>query len=199
MSSSKALCFSGLSLVSVATAPSMVSRTEPVIAAQAIPTIVWVRARRPTAGRAGGQPSRIGVHRPIGLLATPFDRVAGRAEPSNQGGTRGGGRTRSEVTAIEGRAQPADRRDAGPGAAPDAVRGQDLHRPPRRRPLLGLSPTTEIVEELRDLRYLEMLGLEGRDYQLDADRLGGSSANERMQLCRYAGSCPGEPRPSTSR
>src|SRR5262249_30941025 len=45
-------------------------------------------------------------------------------------------------------------------------------------------------EELRDLRYVEILGLEGRDYQLTLTDLGRDNANERMSLCRYAGSFP---------
>jgi predicted ATPase with chaperone activity len=55
---------------------------------------------------------------------------------------------------------------------------------------ISLNPMTEIVEELRDLRYVEILGLDGRDYQLTLTDLGRENANERMGLCRYAGSFP---------
>jgi len=57
---------------------------------------------------------------------------------------------------------------------------------------LGLSPQlmVGIIEELRELRYLEVLGLEGRDYQLTLTDAGKEQANERMRLCRYAGHAP---------
>ncbi|MBI2704307.1 MAG: AAA family ATPase [Actinobacteria bacterium] len=55
---------------------------------------------------------------------------------------------------------------------------------------LSLQATTEIVEEMRELRYVEILGLDGRDYQLALTDLGRESANERMTLCRYAGAVP---------
>lgn len=57
---------------------------------------------------------------------------------------------------------------------------------------LGLYPLVinEVVEELRELRYLEVHGLEGRDYQLGLTEFGREAANERMRLCRYAGAVP---------
>lgn len=55
---------------------------------------------------------------------------------------------------------------------------------------VNLQAMTEMVEELRELRYIEILGLEGRDYQLALTDLGRENANERMSLCRYAGSVP---------
>jgi hypothetical protein len=57
---------------------------------------------------------------------------------------------------------------------------------------LGLSPQlmVGVIEELRDLRYLEVLGLEGRDYQLTLTDSGKEMANERMRLCRYAAHAP---------
>lgn len=57
---------------------------------------------------------------------------------------------------------------------------------------LGLSPqlVTGVVEELRELRYLEVLGLDGRDYQLTLTDAGKEQANDRMRLCRYAGHAP---------
>jgi hypothetical protein len=57
---------------------------------------------------------------------------------------------------------------------------------------LGLSPAlmVEVVEELRSLRWLEVLGLEGRDYQLTLTEAGRAQANDRLQLCRYAGIAP---------
>lgn len=47
-----------------------------------------------------------------------------------------------------------------------------------------------IVEELRRLRYLEVSGLEGRNYLLRLTELGYQHALERMQLCRYGGALP---------
>ena len=57
---------------------------------------------------------------------------------------------------------------------------------------LGLSPQlmVDVVEELRELRYLEVLGLEGRDYQLTLTNVGKDMANDRLRLCRYAGHAP---------
>jgi hypothetical protein len=57
---------------------------------------------------------------------------------------------------------------------------------------LGLSPQlmVGVIEELRDLRYLEVLGLEGRDYQLTLTDRGKEMANERLRLCRYASFAP---------
>lgn len=57
---------------------------------------------------------------------------------------------------------------------------------------LGVTPQLMIgmVEELRELRHLEVLGLDGRDYQLTLTDAGKEQANERMRLCRYAGAAP---------
>ena len=57
---------------------------------------------------------------------------------------------------------------------------------------LCLNPAlmNELVEELRELRYLEVHGLEGRDYLLGLTDLGREAAQERMRLCRYAGAVP---------
>jgi len=57
---------------------------------------------------------------------------------------------------------------------------------------LCLSPMlmTTVVEELRDLRYLEVQGLEGRDYLLAPTDAGRAQAADRMQLCRYVGPAP---------
>ncbi len=55
---------------------------------------------------------------------------------------------------------------------------------------LSVSVTNKFVEELRDLRYLEVLGLEGHDYILTLTEHGREAANERMRLCRYAGATP---------
>ncbi len=49
---------------------------------------------------------------------------------------------------------------------------------------------TEVVEELRELRYIEVHGLEGRDYQLGLTDFGREVAGERMRLCRFAGAVP---------
>ena len=55
---------------------------------------------------------------------------------------------------------------------------------------LGASITNKVVEELRELRYFEVLGLEGHDYTLTLTDQGREAANERMRLCRYAGAAP---------
>lgn len=57
---------------------------------------------------------------------------------------------------------------------------------------LALSPflINEIVEELRDLRYMEVQGLQGRDYILALTEAGSQRALERMQLSRYTGAAP---------
>jgi DNA-binding Lrp family transcriptional regulator len=57
---------------------------------------------------------------------------------------------------------------------------------------LRLSPMllTGIVEELRELRLIEIQGLDGRDYRLALTEAGRQQANDRMQLCRYAGAAP---------
>jgi hypothetical protein len=57
---------------------------------------------------------------------------------------------------------------------------------------LALSPALleGIIEDLRELRWIEVLGLEGRDYQLTLTSAGKEQANERLRLCRYAGPTP---------
>ncbi|MCX7620778.1 MAG: hypothetical protein N2037_08060 [Acidimicrobiales bacterium] len=57
---------------------------------------------------------------------------------------------------------------------------------------LCISPAlvSKVVEELRELRYLEVQGLDGRDYQLALTELGREQANERMRLSRYSGAIP---------
>ena len=57
---------------------------------------------------------------------------------------------------------------------------------------LALSPliVTTVVEELRELRAIEIQGLDGRDYRLALTEAGRQQANDRMQLCRYAGAAP---------
>ena len=57
---------------------------------------------------------------------------------------------------------------------------------------LGVSLTimSGVVEELRDLRYLDLLGVDGRDYVFELTELGRESAHERASQCRYAGCAP---------
>jgi hypothetical protein len=57
---------------------------------------------------------------------------------------------------------------------------------------LGLSPVlmAEVVEELRALSWVEVLGLDGRDYRLTLTDAGRDQANDRLRLCRYAGVAP---------
>ncbi|HEY6533290.1 MAG TPA: hypothetical protein VIY72_13355 [Acidimicrobiales bacterium] len=57
---------------------------------------------------------------------------------------------------------------------------------------LALSPglMTKVVEDLRDLQFLEVQGMDGRDYRLAATGPGRQQANDRMQLSRYVGPVP---------
>jgi len=57
---------------------------------------------------------------------------------------------------------------------------------------LGISMAimSKVVEELRDLRLLDLLGMEGRDYIFDLTEQGRDHARERVSLCRYAGHAP---------
>lgn len=57
---------------------------------------------------------------------------------------------------------------------------------------LALSPVlmNSVVEELRELRYLEVQGMEGRDYLLTTTQAGKDQATDRMQLSRYTGPAP---------
>jgi hypothetical protein len=65
---------------------------------------------------------------------------------------------------------------------------------------LGLSVAiiTNVVEELRDLRHIDLLGLEGRDYIFELTEQGRDTARERMELSRYAGIAPVSLRDYTS-
>jgi hypothetical protein len=47
-----------------------------------------------------------------------------------------------------------------------------------------------VVESMRHLRYIEVMGLEGRNQLLSLTELGHEQAMERMELCRYAGPVP---------
>jgi hypothetical protein len=57
---------------------------------------------------------------------------------------------------------------------------------------LRLSPgiMTKVVEDLRDLSFLEVQGMDGRDYLLAPTAAGRQQANDRMQLSRYMGPVP---------
>ncbi len=55
---------------------------------------------------------------------------------------------------------------------------------------LSLAVITTVVEELRDLRHIDLLGLEGRDYIFELTEQGRDTARERMELSRYAGIAP---------
>jgi hypothetical protein len=55
---------------------------------------------------------------------------------------------------------------------------------------LSLAVITVVVEELRDLRHIDLLGLEGRDYKFELTEQGRDTARERMELSRYAGVAP---------
>ena len=57
---------------------------------------------------------------------------------------------------------------------------------------LALSPTLmeRIIEQLRDMHYLEISGREGRNLLVTLSGVGRDQAAERMQLSRYAGKVP---------
>lgn len=55
---------------------------------------------------------------------------------------------------------------------------------------IATSIATTIVEELRELRYLEVQGLEGRNYTLALTEAGRQQATDRVRLCRYTGRVP---------
>ena len=57
---------------------------------------------------------------------------------------------------------------------------------------LSLSPNlmTAVIDELRELKLLEVLGLEGHNYIVALTQFGREQANDRLRQCRYAGSAP---------
>jgi hypothetical protein len=55
---------------------------------------------------------------------------------------------------------------------------------------LGPWLVTKVVEELRDLQFVEVQGIDGRDYLLAPTSAGRQQANDRMQLSRYVGPVP---------
>jgi hypothetical protein len=59
-----------------------------------------------------------------------------------------------------------------------------------RKLALGPVLMTQTVEILRDLRFLEVQGMDGRDYLLAPTQTGRQQANDRMQICRYVGPAP---------
>ena len=48
----------------------------------------------------------------------------------------------------------------------------------------------KIVQELREKKEIEVLGMVGRDYTLALTGLGQAHANDRLAQSRYAGACP---------
>ena len=57
---------------------------------------------------------------------------------------------------------------------------------------LALHPNlmTGIIDELRDLRLIEVLGLEGHNYIVGLTEYGREQANDRLKQSRYAGAAP---------
>ncbi len=55
---------------------------------------------------------------------------------------------------------------------------------------LSVSLMERVLEDLRDLRLIEVASSEGRNLMLTLSDLGKTQANERMQLCRYVGPVP---------
>ncbi len=55
---------------------------------------------------------------------------------------------------------------------------------------LSVALMSKVIEDLRDLRHIEVLGLDGYDYTLELTLQGRDQAADRMTLCRYAGAAP---------
>jgi hypothetical protein len=57
---------------------------------------------------------------------------------------------------------------------------------------LAMSPVlmTKVIEEMRDRKLFEVIGIEGRDYIVQLTDEGRRQAVERMSLCRYIGPAP---------
>ncbi|MCC5953110.1 MAG: AAA family ATPase [Acidimicrobiia bacterium] len=57
---------------------------------------------------------------------------------------------------------------------------------------LALSPVVveDLLEQLRDLRYLEVRGLERRSFVVGLTDLGQRQADDRLERCRYAAAAP---------
>lgn len=55
---------------------------------------------------------------------------------------------------------------------------------------LSVALMSKVVEDLRDLRHIEVLGLDGYDYTLELTLQGRDQAADRMSLSRYAGAAP---------
>lgn len=57
---------------------------------------------------------------------------------------------------------------------------------------LCLSPQlmTEVIDELRELRLVEVLGLEGHNYLFTLTDQGRQQASDRLKTCRYAAAAP---------
>jgi len=55
---------------------------------------------------------------------------------------------------------------------------------------ISLAIMSKVVEDLRDLRLLDLLGMDGRDYIFELTEQGREHARERAALCAYAGPAP---------
>jgi len=55
---------------------------------------------------------------------------------------------------------------------------------------LGPSLVDKLVQEMREKKEIEVLGMVGRDFVIALTDLGQRRAHERMQQCRYAGAAP---------
>jgi hypothetical protein len=55
---------------------------------------------------------------------------------------------------------------------------------------IGLAVMSQVVEGLRDLRYLDLLGMDGRDHIFELTEQGREHARERAAVCQYAGHAP---------
>jgi hypothetical protein len=55
---------------------------------------------------------------------------------------------------------------------------------------LSLVVMSKMVEELRDQRLVEIMGLDGYDHIFELSQAGRDAATERLGLCRYAGYAP---------
>ncbi len=55
---------------------------------------------------------------------------------------------------------------------------------------LSLVIMAKLVEDLRDQRLVEIIGLDGYDHIFELSQAGREAATERLKLCRYAGYAP---------
>ena len=55
---------------------------------------------------------------------------------------------------------------------------------------ISLAIMSQVVEDLRNLRHIDLLGMDGRDHIFELTEQGREHARERAALCQYAGHAP---------